>query len=117
MESIDEIIVTRNPEDQYDLEFIQESDCGNDGKWEKHVFETHEERNSSLIVSESVSPPSPTTQRLLWELQKIVMLSQIDECPLSPESSPSIIEDDSDDEDDGFIHCVIDGIVQTSRSR
>lgn len=117
MEPIDEIIVTTSPVDQYDLDFIEESDSGDDGKWVQYILKTHNEQSSTVIATEPVSPPSPVTRQLLRNYQDSTILSQLDEC-LSILDSPSDIEEyDSDDEDDGIIQCTIDGVRQPQEPR
>lgn len=117
MEPIDEIILTTNPMDQYDLDFIEESDSGDDGKWVKHIFRMHNERSSAAVVSDPVSPPLPATRQSLRQYSDVAMLSKVDEYLLRLESPLDVDEYDCDDEnedsdDDGIVNCTIDGVQQ-----
>lgn len=118
MEPIDEIVVATNPKDHYELDFIEESDSGDEGKWVKHVSQTHNQQNSAIVLSDPVSPPSPATQRALRQYEATVTLSRVSEYLLSLDSSSSTVTDEEDsDEDDGVVHCTIDGVEQLNDTR
>lgn len=120
MDPIDEVITTISPQDQYNLDFIEESDCGDDGKWVKHISKTNKKQTSAVIISDPVSPPSPVTRQVLREYQEIIMLSKVNEYLYALESSSDSDEYDSDledDDDDGIIHCSIDGVQQPQEPR
>lgn len=119
MEPIDEIIITTNPNDHYDLGFIEESDCGDDGKWVKHISETHKEQMARVKVSDTISPPSPATRELLRQYQHVIVLSKVDVYLRDLEISSTSDNNDSsdDDDDDGSIHCTIDGVEQSPEPR
>lgn len=117
MDPVDEVIITTNPKDRFDLEFIEESDSGDDGKWAQYILKAYNEQSSTATATDQVSPPSPVTRQLLKNYQDNTMLSQVDDC-LSALEYPSDVEEyDSDDEDDGIIQCTIDGVQQPQEPR
>lgn len=120
LDTIDEIILTFNPLDHYDVDFIDESESGDDGKWVKHVFKMHNEWSSAAIIRDPVSPPSPVTHKFPTQFESASMLNKVDGRLLPLESLPDVDEYDCDDEDSdsdsdsgGTVNCAIDGVQQS----